>query len=312
MVGTSPAMNALFGEIDQVASTNATVLMVGETGTGKELVARAIHAHSSRSESVLVKVNCAALSAGLIESELFGHEKGAFTGAISQRTGRFELADGGTIFLDEIGDLSAELQAKLLRVLQEGEFERVGGTDTLKVDTRVLAATNQNLEQAVEERRFRADLYYRLRVFPLRVPPLRERTGDIPLLVHYFLNFFTGTLGKPVQRVSPEKMAALNAYDWPGNVRELKNVIERAVITSSGQELELRNWQTPSGAGERPGEEAGADQALEAVERQHILRVLEQCGWKVSGEGGAAQVLGLKPTTLRSRMKRLGIERPAD
>lgn len=306
IVGSSPSMKQLFTEIDQVARTDATVLIVGETGTGKELVARALHAGSSRSEAVPVKVNCAALSAGLIESELFGHEKGAFTGATSQRIGRFELADNGTIFLDEIGDLSAELQAKLLRVLQEGEFERVGGTSTLKTDVRVLAATNQDLEKAVEEGRFRADLYYRLRVFPLHVPPLRERTGDIPLLAHYFLRDLALVLKKDVTEISPSTMAELEVYDWPGNVRELRNVIERAVITSTGSELELKNWRTRPGSGDgKP-----TDVRLDSMERSHILDVLERCSWQISGEAGAARLLGLKPTTLQSRMKKLDIRRP--
>ncbi len=305
IVSVTKSLANVLKSVRQVADTDSTVLITGETGTGKELVARAIHDSSPRKDGMLVKVNCAALPHGLMESELFGHEKGAFTGAVSRRIGRFELADGGTIFLDEIGDLPSDLQAKLLRVLQEGEFERVGGTETFKVDVRVIAATNRNLTNAMKEGGFRADLYYRLNVFPIRVPPLRERKEDIPPLVRHFAMKFDAKMGKRVETVPKSIMDSLQAYSWPGNVRELENLIERAVILSGGSQLELGEWPPPS---------AGADGkpqalALEEVERQHIIKVLELVGWRVSGEKGAARLLGMKPTTLESRMKRLGIVR---
>jgi len=305
IVGGSRPIKQLFRDIKRVAGTDSTVLITGETGTGKELVARAIHAESSRRDHVLVKVNCAALSAGLIESELFGHEKGAFTGAVARREGRFELADGGSMFLDEIGDLPAELQVKLLRVLQEGEFERVGGTRSMKVDVRVIAATNRDLERAVEEGRFRSDLYYRLKVYPIHVPALRERKEDIPLLVNYLARKYGSKLGKELESVPQGALDALVRYPWPGNVRELENVIERAVIVSPGAELELGEWM---GQALRPGD---SDELLplDEVQRRHILRVLEHTGWRVSGPRGAARILGMKPTTLAARMKKLGIER---
>ncbi len=305
IVGSSAAMRKVFREVEQVARTDSTVLITGETGTGKELVARAIHRASRRSERVLVKVNCAALSAGLIESELFGHEKGAFTGALTRRIGRFELAAGGSIFLDEIGDLPAELQAKLLRVLQEGEFERVGGSQPLTVDVRVIAATNRDLEKAVEEGRFRPDLYYRLKVFPVHVPALRERREDIPLLVTYFARKYGEKLGKRLETVPQPTLDALLSYSWPGNVRELANVIERAAILSRGSELDLADWRA------QPGPQGEAERALtlDAVQRQHIIAVLKRTGWRVSGPLGGARILGMKPTTLRARMKKLGIVR---
>jgi formate hydrogenlyase transcriptional activator len=305
IVGQSRAIKELFKAIEAVAPVGATVLITGETGTGKELVARALHNLSPRRGKALIKVNCAALPAGLIESELFGHEKGAFTGAIARKIGRFELAHGGTLFLDEIGDLPLELQPKLLRVLQEGEFERIGASHTLTVDVRVIAATNRDLETAIRENRFRSDLYYRLNVFPIRLPPLRERTEDIPLLVRYLTLKYGPLLGKKISNVSPEIMKMLQTYSWPGNVRELENVIERATILSAGAELELGWWPMTTGSTGR----AGATRTLEEVEREHILAVLELTGWRVSGERGAAGQLGMKPTTLEARMKKLGITR---
>jgi PAS domain S-box-containing protein len=308
IVGSSKSVKKLFRDIKRVAGTDSTVLITGETGTGKELVARAIHAESSRRDSVLVKVNCAALSAGLIESELFGHEKGAFTGAVARREGRFELADGGSVFLDEIGDLPGELQVKLLRVLQEGEFERVGGTRTIKVNVRVIAATNRDLERAVEEGRFRSDLYYRLKVFPIHVPALRERKEDIPLLVNYFAPKYGSRMGKRLESVPQGTLDSLINYPWPGNVRELENVIERAVIVSRGAELELGDW-----AGQAMVAGGAAELLpLDEAQRRHILKVLGHTGWRVSGPKGAARILGIKPTTLQARMKKLGIERNPD
>jgi formate hydrogenlyase transcriptional activator len=305
IVGQSRAIKEVFKAIEAVAPAGATVLITGETGTGKELVARALHNLSPRRGKALIKVNCAALPAGLIESELFGHEKGAFTGAIARKIGRFELAHGGTLFLDEIGDLPLELQPKLLRVLQEGEFERIGASRTTGVDVRVVAATNRNLETAVRENRFRPDLYYRLNVFPIRLPPLRERTDDIPLLVRYLTLKYGPRLGKRISNVSPAIMKVLQTYSWPGNVRELENVIERATILSAGAELDLGWWpMTTPGRGR-----AGGTRTLEEVEREHIRAVLELTGWRVSGEQGAARHLGMKPTTLEARMKKLGITR---
>lgn len=305
-VGSSAAILSVFKAAETVAGSESTVLITGETGTGKELVARAVHDASVRSNKPLVKINCAALPHGLIESELFGHEKGAFTGATMRRLGRFELADDGTIFLDEIGDMPADVQVKLLRVLQEGEFERVGGTRTIKVNVRVVAATNRNLQQAVEDGSFRADLFYRLHVFPIHVPALRERPEDIPLLVRYFVAKFATRSGKTVETIPNSAMNYLLAYEWPGNVRELENLVERAVILTQGTELEFGDWLQRSVAG--PG--AGQQLALDDVQKNHILRVLKLAGGKVSGKGGAAELLGLKPTTLESRMKKLGIQRP--
>ena len=314
MVGGSPALLAVLRQVEQVAATDSTVLVLGETGTGKELIARAVHSRSARRDRPLVKVNCSAISAGLVESELFGHVKGAFTGALDRRIGRFELADGGTIFLDEVGDLPLETQVKLLRVLQEREFEPVGSSRTLKVNVRVIAATNRNLEEAVASGRFRADLFYRLNVFPVRVPPLRDRRGDIPQLVMFFLARFAKEFGKPVEVVSQPTMERLVAYDWPGNIRELQNIIERAAVLSSGRVLELGPDLLPMGrpvgaASVRP--EAPADGVtLEEMERRHIREALERSRWVVEGPAGAAKALGLHPNTLRSRMSRLGITRP--
>jgi formate hydrogenlyase transcriptional activator len=305
VVGESPAILGALANVRKVATTDSTVLITGETGTGKELIVRAIHALSRRKDTVLVKVNCAALPAGVIESELFGHEKGAFTGALTRKVGRFELANRGTLFLDEVGDLPLELQAKLLRVLQEGEFERVGGTQTLKVDVRLIAATNRDLERAVSEERFRADLYYRLNVFPIPLPPLRDRRQDIPRLARHFAMFYAAKMGKPVGPLSADVLDRLAAYGWPGNVRELQNVIERAVILSSKSRFELPDLLAPRGGGSPPSRPP----SLEDVERQHIVATLEETGWRVSGDRGAAKILGLKRTTLEARMKKLGIFR---
>jgi formate hydrogenlyase transcriptional activator len=306
IIGRSPVHLAVLDKVGRVAPTDATVLICGETGTGKELIARAIHSNSQRRDRPLIKLNCAALPAGLVESELFGHEKGAFTGAIARRIGRFELADGGTIFLDEIGELPLETQAKLLRVLQEHEFDRVGGTSPRKVDVRVIAATNRNLLKAVSEKAFRDDLYYRLSVFPILLPPLRERLEDVPLLVRFLLDRFAARIGKSVDAISQQTMQRLTAYSWPGNVRELENILERAVILATGPTLEIG----PDILGEPlSATAAGARLALEDVERNHILNVLGRTGWVIDGPKGAATLLGLHPNTLRSRLRKLGIKR---
>jgi PAS domain S-box-containing protein len=305
MIGTSAAIKKVFQAIEKVATTDATVLVTGETGTGKELIARAIHHLSKRKDGMLVKVSCAAIPAGLIESELFGHEKGAFTGALARKIGRFELADRATIFLDEIGEIPLDLQTKLLRVLQEGEFERLGSTKTLKVSVRVIAATNRDLEQEVREGRFRSDLFYRLKVFPIQLPALRDRKQDIPLLVAYFVNKYAAQMGKKVESVPASAMEMLKNYPWPGNIRELEHVIERAIILCQGSELELSDWKPKSGASNGHGTVA----TLEEMERAHIIHVLDQTSWRVSGEKGAAKILGLNPTTLEARMKKLGIQR---
>jgi PAS domain S-box-containing protein len=304
-IGTSPAIMRVLKSVDQVAPTDSTVLLTGETGTGKEMIARAVHARSRRKEAVLVKVNCAAIPAPLIESDLFGHEKGAFTGALARKIGRFELAHGGTLFLDEIGELPVDLQPKLLRVLQEGEIERVGSTRTLTVDVRVIAATNRDLAAASRDGRFRPDLFYRLNVFPIHVPPLRERREDIPALVAHFVKKHAAKLGRRIERVPDRLMAALTAYPWPGNVRELEHVVERAMIVSEGPELAAAEWLRHPETAPAPARLG----TLEEVERAHILAVLESTGWRVSGPGGAADFLGVKPTTLEYRMKKLGVER---
>jgi transcriptional regulator with GAF, ATPase, and Fis domain len=308
IVGRSASLKHLLKEIEQVAPTTTTVLITGETGAGKELVARAIHRRSGRAIRPLVTVNCGAISPGLVESELFGHERGAFTGALSRKIGRFELADGGTIFLDEIGDFPLDLQVKLLRVLQEQEIERVGGNRRIAVDTRVIAATHRDLSQLVTAGRFREDLYYRLNVFPVRTPPLRERREDIPLLVAYFAGKHGAKLGKSIDKIPQRTLDALMAYGWPGNVRELANIIERAVIVSSTNRLELGPWFAAAAPTSETSTPSG--RTLEDVERQHILDVLLASGWRVSGPSGAAGALGMKPTTLEARMKRLGISRP--
>ena len=321
IIGGSPALRTALTAARQVAPTDTTVLILGETGTGKELMARAVHDLSRRRGKPLIKLNCAAIPTGLIESELFGHEKGAFTGAIEKRVGRFALADGGTIFLDEIGDIPPEVQVRLLRVLQEQEFEPVGSSRTMKVDVRVIAATNRDLEGAVADGTFRADLYYRLNVFPVIVPPLRERREDVPMLAQYFTAKYAGRIAKPIESIAPDTMRRLVAYDWPGNIRELENVIERAVILSPGPmlEVEARVLAATSAGRVTPGsgtippvaEASAADEhaTLDEAQRRHIVRTLERCRWVVEGPQGAATLLGLHPNTLRSRMKKLGIRR---
>jgi formate hydrogenlyase transcriptional activator len=315
IVGHSPALRAVLAKVKQVAPMDATALILGETGTGKELIARAIHNASPRRDKPLIKLNCAALPTGLVESELFGHEKGAFTGALASRVGRFALADGGTIFLDEIGEISRETQLRLLRVLQELEFEPLGSSETIKVDVRVIAATNRDLAKAVADGSFRADLFYRLNVFPLQVPPLRERREDIALLARYFTERFGAKIGKRIEAIAPETLERLLAYPWPGNVRELENVIERAVILSPGPVLEIdaHSLRAPAATIAQP---APADPApsppsssLDDLQRKHILKALERARWVIEGPKGAARALGLKPNTLRSRMKKLGIRR---
>jgi formate hydrogenlyase transcriptional activator len=310
IIGESAALQGVLRQVKAVAPSGATVLLLGETGTGKELLARLVHEHSRRRDRTFVKLNCAAIPLGLMESELFGHEKGAFTGAIQQKKGRLELADGGTLFLDEVGELPLELQPKLLRALQEREFERLGGTRTLAVDVRLIAATNRDLEAMVAEGRFRADLFYRLHVFPLHLPPLRERREDIPALVRYFTQKHARSLGRAIQRIPPEVMAALQAAPWAGNIRELENFIERSVILSTGAELkaplsELRGGEPPAAAA------AAAGPTMEEAERHAILQALRASKGRVAGPSGAAARLGLKRTTLQSRMKKLGLD-PAD
>jgi transcriptional regulator with GAF, ATPase, and Fis domain len=313
VVGRSSAIRAVLHKVNQVAATDVPVLLLGETGTGKELIAHAIHAGSARSGRPLIAVNCAALPPSLIESELFGHEKGAFTGATQARTGRFELADGGTLFLDEIGDLEPALQAKLLRTLQGGEIERLGSSRSHKVNVRVIAATNRDLGAALAEGRFRADLYYRLNVFPIEVPPLRERRDDIPLLVWHQIQSRQRGLGRLIKDIPQAAMDTLVTYDWPGNVRELQNIIDRALILSTGSSLQIEE-ALGIGRGRRESKaDAGGDvEDLAAAERAHIVRVLERCGWAIQGAGKTADRLGLRPSTLRNRMRKLGIRRPAE
>jgi transcriptional regulator with GAF, ATPase, and Fis domain len=303
IVGESAALLDVLDKVARVAETDTTVLIQGETGTGKELLARAIHERSVRGGQPMVKVNCAALPKDLIESELFGHEKGAFTGATRQRKGRFELADKGTIFLDEVSELSAEAQAKLLRVLQEREFERVGGSRSIKADVRVIAATNKNLRDQVDSDNFRQDLFYRLSVFPLEVPPLRERRSDIPLLAAGFLKKFAARQGRDFEGISPEMLQAMESYAWPGNVRELQNVVERSAILSRGPFLD------PEGSLEPAEGNVAAAGTLAEVEKRYVLQVLEDTGWVIEGNKGAARILGLKPSTLRNRMRKLGINK---
>ena len=325
IVGDCEVWNRVVAQIHLVAHTDSIVLISGETGTGKELLARALHAESNRRDQPLIKVNCAALPSTLIESELFGHERGAFTGADRRRRGRFELADKGTLLLDEIGELPLELQGQLLHVLQTGEFERVGSSETLKCDVRIIAATNRDLAQAVQEERFRSDLYYRLAVFPIEVPPLRRRKEDIPLLAMYFLALQNAKQGKSIEAIPKDVMDTLLAYPGPGNVRELENLIERAAIVTSGSTLQIDTAALTAAAGvSHPHAEEGVElgpassaqaqrptaTSLQDVERKHILSVLETCGWKVKGRGNAAEQLGLKESTLRARMKKLGIRRP--
>ncbi len=304
IVGLSDGLHAVLRLVQQVAPTRACVLIEGETGTGKELVARAIHRLSPRCDQSFVKLNCAAVPMGLLESELFGHERGAFTGAVAQRVGRFEIAHKGTLFLDEIGEIPLELQAKLLRVLQEQEFERLGSSRTLRVDVRVIAASNRDLAQMVKAQQFRSDLYYRLRVFPITVPPLRKRSRDVPLLARHFMQRYARRLGKPLSTIPAAALEALTAYSWPGNVRELENLIERSVILSAGPTLEV-----PLAELALEGVSAPEDPTLEALEREHIVRTLDECGWVIAGAKGAATKLGMKRTTLQYRMQKLGIHR---
>jgi PAS domain S-box-containing protein len=308
IIGTSRAIGYAVQKALQVAPTHAPVLLEGETGVGKDMLADLIHKTSSRSTEPIVKVNCGALPKDLIEDELFGHEKGAFTSAIQSRKGRFELADGGTIFLDEIGELPLEMQPKLLRVLQSGEFERVGGQKTLRVDVRVIAATNRDLQAEVAKGRFRDDLFYRLNVFPITIPPLRNRKEDIPFLIHHFIAGTAQKYGKVLEQVSKADLQRLTDYSWPGNVRELKNVIERAVIISTGSTLRFDWFHNPNESLEPHRSSQGT---LENIEREHIIKVMEECQWKINGENGAAEKLAMHPNTLRSRMKKLGITRPS-
>ncbi|MBS0201666.1 MAG: sigma 54-interacting transcriptional regulator [Planctomycetes bacterium] len=329
IIGQSPAVLETLEKVNRVAKTDATVLITGETGTGKELIARAIHSISRRRDKPLIKLNCAALPSSLVESELFGHEKGAFSGAITQRIGRFELANGGTIFLDEIGEVPMEVQVKLLRVLQEREFERVGGTESIKVDVRVISATNRDLQKAITEGKFREDLYYRLNVFPVSLPPLRSRAGDIPLLVQFLVGKFSARVGIRIDSIGHETMERLCSYTWPGNVRELENVLERAIILSTGPTLEIdpkvfsavleedppetltgvqRSSESSAGSSDSRQRD-GELESLSSNERNHILAVLAETNWVIDGPRGAARILEMHPNTLRSRMKKLGIVR---
>ena len=303
IAGQSPAMKEVLKKVEQVAGTDSTVLLLGETGTGKELVARAIHRMSLRKDRPLITVNCASLPPALIESELFGREKGAYTGAMTQMIGRFEIADGSTLFLDEIGELPLDLQSKLLRFLEEGSFERLGSTKPRQVNVRIIAATNREIEQEIKDGKFRPDLFYRLSVFPITIPPLRERSEDIPLLVRRFVKEFQKKMGKEIETIPKKTMQALKAYSWPGNVRELRNVIEHATILSNGKILAA---QLPNRASFESDETA----KLEDVDRSHIVDILQSTGWRIAGPGGAAEILGLKRTTLQTKMKKLGINRP--
>jgi transcriptional regulator with GAF, ATPase, and Fis domain len=305
IIGQSDALKYVLYKVEQIADSDTNVLVLGETGTGKELVARAIHGLSPRKHRALVKVNCATLPANLIESELFGHEKGAFTGSQSRQLGRFEVADGATLFLDEIGELPLELQPKLLRVIQDGEFERLGTSRTTHVDVRIIAATNRNLEEEARKGVFRDDLWYRLNVFPITMPPLRDRTDDIPLLVDFYVKKITQRLGKIIEIIPENVMNALQKYHWPGNVRELENVLERGVINSSGPKLRLADELKKPFKGL-----SSSQKTLEAVERDHIIRVLEHTHWKVGGKNSAAEILGLDRSTLRARMRKLNIQKP--
>jgi len=305
IIGVSKAMRTVMDEVDIVAPTDSTVLIQGETGTGKELLAQAIHAKSSRRNAPLVTLNCAAVPAGLLESELFGHERGAFTGAVAQRIGRFEMANGGTLFLDEIGDMALDLQAKLLRVLQEQTFERLGSTRTSRVNVRIIAATNRDLGRMVEEKEFRADLYYRLSVFPMRLPPLRERRGDIPELVRYFVAKFAGRMNKALEHIPEQTMAAMADYDWPGNIRQLQNFVEHGVIVSEGPVFRPALDQLRARAASPA---ARVKKTLEDAIRDHIVETLKETNWVVGGRNGAAARLGVARTTLIAKMRRLGLE----
>jgi formate hydrogenlyase transcriptional activator len=304
IVGRSAVLQRVLEQVHQVAATDSTVLILGETGTGKEVFANAIHELSGRRGHVMVRVNCGAIPPTLVESELFGHEKGAYTGALARQMGRFELADQSTIFLDEIGDVPLDVQVKLLRVLEERQFERLGSAKPVRVNTRIIAATHQNLEQKIAEGAFRSDLFYRLNVFPIHVPPLRDRADDIPLLVRRFVEELSKTLGKPIEHISSENMAALQRYRWPGNVRELRNVVERAMILTRGPRLTIA---VPTSALPTPTIQSAR---LADIETEHIRKVLQSTGWRIRGAGGAADRLGLRPTTLETRMARLGLKRP--
>jgi transcriptional regulator with GAF, ATPase, and Fis domain len=312
IVGQSRPLVEVLRSVKQVAKTDATVLIIGETGTGKELIARAIHQFGKRANRPFITLNCAALTENLVESELFGHEPGSFTGADRQREGRFELADGGALFLDEISELSLEVQAKLLRVLQEAQFERVGGSKTLSFDVRIIVATNRDLEQEIIAGRFRADLFYRLNVYPITVPPLRDRKDDIPLLVEYFVGRLSNRIRKVIRRIPSSTMDQLVAYEWPGNVRELKNVVERAIITTQTDELHLP--EALGGRMNKPQDPVSLNDrdlpSLACVERKYIMHVLQSTGWRISGPKGAAKTLDLNPSTLRYRIKKLGIKTP--
>jgi len=310
LIGTSDTLRYALARLEQVAPTDSTVLLEGETGTGKELFARSIHQMSSRRNRPLIRLNCAAIPETLIESELFGHEKGAFTGADRPSRGKFEVADGGTIFLDEVGELPLELQPKLLRVLEEGEFERLGSTETITVDVRVIASTNRVLADEVQAGRFREDLFYRLHAFPISIPPLRKRKEDIPELTQMFVRIFARKMGKEIETIPGQVMRKLQEYDWPGNVRELRNVLERAVISTVGPALQVLDELKPH-ANEGPSKPDTGARRLAEVERAHVLQVLESVHWRIEGNGGAAEILGLHPNTLRNRLKKLGIERPA-
>jgi transcriptional regulator with GAF, ATPase, and Fis domain len=303
IVGHSPAVRQVLELVGQVAATDSTVLLLGETGTGKELFATQIHELSARRGRTMVRVNCSAIPATLIESELFGREKGAFTGALARQIGRFELADHSTIFLDEIGELPLDVQVKLLRVIEERQLERLGSPKAIKVDVRIIAATHRNLEKRIEDGAFREDLFYRLNVFPIQVPPLRERTEDIPSLVWRFVDEFSKAFGKRIDAISQENMAALQQYAWPGNIRELRNVVERAMIVANGQKLSVPLPAVTAAASRRSVK-------LTDVEREHIRAVLESTGWRIRGMGGAADRLGLRPTTLETRLAKLGLKRP--
>jgi formate hydrogenlyase transcriptional activator len=305
IIGNSPALESVLEQVEQVAPTDSTVLIQGETGTGKELIARAIHNLSARCGRPFIKLNCAAIPFDLLESELFGHEKGAFTGAIAQKIGRFELADKGTLFLDEVGDIPPGLQPKLLRVLQEQEFERLGSTRTHQVEVRLVAATNRNLMEMVKRNEFRSDLYYRLNVFPIPLPPLRARREDIPALVEHFVEIYARRMDKPIEQITPETMSTLSSYEWPGNIRELQNFIERSVILTSGNVLQPPLASLESAA---EAQSLGAV-TLEDAERDHIRKILEQTRWVVAGPNGAAARLGIKRSTLYFRMQKLGISR---
>jgi formate hydrogenlyase transcriptional activator len=310
IIGNSAVLRSVLRQVEAVAPTGSTVLIHGDTGTGKELIARAVHNLSQRQANPFVKLNCAAIPTGLLESELFGHERGAFTGAVAQRIGRFELASQGTIFLDEVGEIPLELQPKLLRVLQEREFERLGGSRTLRTNARLIAATNRDLRTMVEEQTFRSDLFYRLSVFPIHVPPLRERTEDIPFLVRHFAQYFAFSMGKRIETISSETMNALVRYPWPGNIRELQNVIERAVILSPGPILKVPLTDLKARGAELNHINGNGSSTLEEVERRHILSILEQTNWVFAGPNGAAARLGIKRPTLQFRMQKLGISRP--